>query len=255
MKQLDHIVITVRSLGEACASFARAGFTVTPGGRHEALPTENALIPFADGTYLELLATRDPTTRDELRSLASGAGWSRHLRGVSAIARRFLPSLAGEDGVVDWSLRSSGLLREAAHLRSHGQAAAGPLAMSRERPDGEKLAWSLLLPESRVLPFWIEDRTPRERRVPAVGATHANGATGIAMVRISAASVPMTALALGDVLGVVPATSTAGAAELLMDGWRVEVVAGEREGACAVGVRGYEGLTQELESLGVMAAS
>src|SRR5689334_12517218 len=222
--QLDHIVITVRSLEEACASFARDGFTVTRGGRHEDLPTENALVPFADGTYLELLATRDPATRDELKSLASGPGWSRHLRGVSAVGRRFLPSLAGEDGVVDWSLRSPGLLREASHLRSRAQPAAGPVDMSRERPDGERLAWSLLLPESRVLPFWIEDRTPRERRVPADGAVHSNGATGIAVIRVGATNIPMTALALGDVLGVVPATSVDGRTVLLMEGWRIEVV-------------------------------
>jgi hypothetical protein len=253
VKQLDHIVIAFPSVEVARASFTRAGFTVTPGGRHEDLPTENALVPFADGTYLELLATCDPAVREEWRSLAAAAGLARHLRGVSAIARRFMPSLAGDDGVVDWSLRSNGLRREAARLRACSQAAAGPVNMSRERPDGERLAWSLLLPESRVLPFWIEDRTPRERRVPASGAAHANGASGIAVVRVSAASVPLTALALGDLLGVVPATSAAGDTMLLMEGWRLEVVPGAREGACGVGLSGCAELPEELRALGVFA--
>src|SRR5215471_9075151 len=102
--RLDHVVVVVSSLAEAARSFAAAGFTVTPGGRHDAIPTENALIAFADGSYLELLAAREASTRDELRTLHAGRGWERHLKGVSAIARRFLPGLAGADGVADWVL-------------------------------------------------------------------------------------------------------------------------------------------------------
>lgn len=254
MKQIDHIVIAVPSLGSARASFSRAGFHVALGGRHEELSTENALVTFSDGGYLELLAARDPAAREEWRTLAAGPGWARHLRGVSAIARRFLPSLAGADGVADWCLRSASLREQAATLRSCGQAAAGPLGMSRERPDGERLAWSLLLPESRELPFWIEDRTPRERRVAASGAPHPNGATGIASVRVGAKSVPLTALALGDVLGAVPGTSAAGGTALPMEGWRVEVVPGAREGACGVGLRGCAELPDELRALRVFSA-
>ena len=89
--RLDHVVIVVTSLADATAAFTAAGFTVTPGGKHDAIPTENALIGFADGGYLELLATRDPDTRDQLRALRAGAGWERHVKSVSAIARRFLP--------------------------------------------------------------------------------------------------------------------------------------------------------------------
>src|SRR5215472_18245097 len=100
--RLDHVVVVVSSLAEATRSFAAAGFTVTPGGRHDAIPTENALVAFADGSYLELLAARDTSTRDELRALRVGKGWKRHLKGVSAIARRFLPSLCLADGVADW---------------------------------------------------------------------------------------------------------------------------------------------------------
>src|SRR5262245_25569131 len=97
--RLDHVVAVVSSLAEATRAFDAAGFTVTAGGRHDAIPTENALVAFADGSYLELLAARDPATRDELRALRPGAGWERHLKGVSAAARRFLPLLAGLDGV------------------------------------------------------------------------------------------------------------------------------------------------------------
>lgn len=254
MKQIDHIVIAVSSLESARASFTRAGFQVALGGRHEELSTENALVAFADGSYLELLAARDPAAREEWRALAAGPGWARHLRGVSAIARRFLPSLAGADGVADWCLRSAGLRADATRLRACGQPAAGPVAMARERPDGERLAWSLLLPESRVFPFWIEDRTPRERRIPAMHSPHPNGARGIAAVRLRAPGVPMSALALGDVLGMLPASDAVGATRLEADGWTIEIEEGDAKGADRVSVRGCDELPDSIRAMGVIAA-
>ena len=252
LPSIDHAVLAVSSLAGAVEAFEAAGFTVMPGGRHGELPTENAIVPFADGSYLELLAARDPVTREDWRSLSTGPGWSRHLRGVSAIARRFLPSMAAEDGVVDWCLRSGDLMRDAARLRRLGHVAAGPVAMQRERPDGERLAWSLLLPESRLLPFWIAARTPRERRVPALPGPHANGARGIASVRIRASVVPMAALALGDAFDVLPAADPTGVTRLDLGRWRIELVPGEREGPDAVAVRGCAGLPDTVRALGVL---
>ena len=86
--RLDHVVVVVTSLAEAERDFGAAGFTVLAGGRHDALPTENALVCFADGTYLELLAARDPATRDELRALRASDGWERiDARGAAEIGR------------------------------------------------------------------------------------------------------------------------------------------------------------------------
>ena len=250
--QLDHVVVVVSSLTEAATRFGTAGFTVMPGGRHDAIPTENALVAFADGSYLELLATRDPTTRDELRALrASGPGWERHLKGVSAVARRFLPALAGTDGVADWALRGAALGGRAAALRALGVRASGPVTMARERPDRARLAWDLLLPESSLHPFWIADRTPRDLRVPGGAATeHANGATGIAAVRVRTPSVPDGALALGEVLGTVPRVR-GGVSTLELERLRVELVDGEPEGACAVLLTGCAPLSDAVTALGV----
>ena len=252
--RLDHVVIMVSSLADATALFSSAGFTVTPGGRHDATPTENAVVAFADGSYLELLATRDPATRGELRALRAGPGWERHLKGVSAIARRFLPALAGADGVADWALRGDSLARRAAALRALGVKASGPVAMARERPDGVRLQWELLLPESRLHAFWIADRTPRDQRVPggAPATVHANGAIGIAEVRLRAPSVPTAALELGESLGTVPRVR-AGVTTLVLDGVRLEVVDGEPEGACGVALAGCATLPVALTALGVTA--
>ena len=114
--RFDHAVVVVSSLEQATHEFTVAGFTVIPGGQHDVLPTENALVCFADGSYLELLATRNPATRDELRALRASDAWERHLRGVSAVARRFLPRLAGADGVADWVLNAGSLTQSAARF-------------------------------------------------------------------------------------------------------------------------------------------
>ena len=253
--RFDHAVVVVPSLAEAEREFAAAGFTVLPGGRHDILPTENALVCFADGSYLELLATREPATRAELRTLRAGDGWERHLRGVSAVARRFLPNLAGADGVADWVLHADSLARPAAQLRALGLAASGPVRMSRECADGHRLEWELLLPESRLLPFWIADRTPRGRRVPsdAGSTTHANGARGVSAVWVRAAVVPTTALALGAALAAMPRVGAAGSSLLDLGSWRVEIVAGTPEGACAVTLTACAPLPDALLAWGVHA--
>ncbi len=251
--RFDHVVIVVQSLAEATGEFTRAGFTVLPGGRHDVLPTENALVCFADGGYLELLALRDPSTRDELRALRASDGWERHLRGVSAVARRLLPRLAGADGVSDWVLHADSLARPAARLRSLGLVASGPVRMRRERPGGDTLEWELLLPDSPLHPYWIADRTPRERRVPrdTRSTTHANGASGVSVVRVRAPIVPTAALELGDALGAVPGVRADGATALDFGGWRVELVPGEPAGACAATLRDCGPLPELLRGWGV----
>lgn len=250
--QLDHVVVVVSSLAEATAAFVAAGFTVAPGGQHDAIPTENALVGFADGSYLELLAAREAGTRTELRALRASERWERHLKGVSAIARRFLPGLAGADGVADWVLCASALAPRAAALRAVNVKAAGPVRMSRQRADGERLEWDLLLPESALHPFWIADRTPRERRVPggAVATTHANGARGIAAVRVRTPGVALAALELGETLGVVPRAGAHGPA-LGLPGFQVELVEGEPAGACGVRLAGCAALTAAIRALGI----
>ena len=58
---IDHVAIVVNDLESAIASYMRAGFTVVRGGKHP-IGTHNALIAFADGSYLELIAFLKPNT-------------------------------------------------------------------------------------------------------------------------------------------------------------------------------------------------
>jgi len=191
----DHLVVAVPSLAEAIATARAAGFTVLPGGRHAELPTENALIAFADGGYLELLAARTAMSRVAARRLVRGPEWRAWRPRLDAIGRRFLPHL-GRTGVCDLVLRGADLGAFAATARSRGIAAEGPLAMGRERPDGRVIAWELLVPDSFELPFLIADVSPREWRVPhdRDATTHPNGATGVATVSVR----------VRDIAGAIP---------------------------------------------------
>jgi hypothetical protein len=66
----DHLVILVEALEAAVAGYEELGFRVSPGGEHADGLTRNALVPFADGTYLELVWFVDPADRRD-----SAWGW------------------------------------------------------------------------------------------------------------------------------------------------------------------------------------
>jgi hypothetical protein len=168
---IDHVVVVVRDLDAASADAARAGFTVTPGGEHASGVTYNALIPFVDGSYVELIAFREPDQRQESQP------------------HKWWPRLWKGEGLVDFALLSPDLATEAEEITRRGLSVPAPLENGRLRPDGERLAWRAVQTQETVgesgLPFIIEDVTPRSLRVATDEATtHRNGATGIAGVTV-----------------------------------------------------------------------
>ncbi len=162
LRMLDHVVLVVRDLAEASAEHARRGFTVTPGGEHADGLTHNALVAFADGSYLELIAFRDlDRARDH--------PWHRY---------------GATGGLADFALLSDDVDADAAALVD--LVVRKPTDGGRVRPDGVRLAWRstrLVHP----LPFLIQDVTPRALRVPSgAAARHANAVTGIETVVVGA---------------------------------------------------------------------
>lgn len=238
--RFDHLVVAVPALAEAVAVAEAAGFTVLRGGRHAELPTENALIVFADGGYLELLAARSAMARAVARRLVRGPEWRTWQPRMDAIGRRFLPHLA-RTGVCDFVFRASGLADLAAAARTRGLASEGPLAMGRERPDGRRLAWELLLPETFELPFMIDDTTPREWRVPQdpTATRHANGATGVGSVTVHVESIAAAHQRWSAWSGEPVVTPTSSPTlGLGTDDVRVRFVLGQPGGACSATLRG-----------------
>lgn len=169
-RQIDHIVIISADLDAAIANATEAGFTVIPGGTHGDGRTHNALVSFADGAYIELIAPTSGT------SIAGDHRW--------------FPRLREGGGLVDYCLLGDDLHTEIRQIGERGISYPEPAPMERKRPDGEVLKWTLSTPPGKVgetgWPFLIEDVTPRELRVPgsASETRHANGATGIAGITI-----------------------------------------------------------------------
>ena len=74
---LDHIVIAVHDLDAAVADYRALGFQVAIGGRHPGRTSHNALVVFADGAYLEIIAwtARRPKSAGTARCATMAKGW------------------------------------------------------------------------------------------------------------------------------------------------------------------------------------
>lgn len=158
---IDHLVILVRNLDDAIGSYERLGFQVARGGEHPG-GTHNALVGFANGTYLELIAFQEPEKPHDHR-------WYAYLE------------LGG--GLVDFALGTANVEVELERLHRKKLDYRGPMPGARKRPDGQEIAWRMAWPpaeRSGDLPFLIDDITPRDLRVPSGDAAkHQNGVTGV----------------------------------------------------------------------------
>jgi catechol 2,3-dioxygenase-like lactoylglutathione lyase family enzyme len=162
---LDHIVIAVADLDRAMADYHALGFQVLPGGQHPGRTSHNALVVFADGAYLELIAWRAPAPDER---------WYRTL------------SAHGE-GLVDYALLPADTAQALAEARARGlHTLTGPLDGGRLRPDGAQLRWQTARHATPDVPFLCGDVTPRALRVPEGSVRqHPNGAQGVAEVTVA----------------------------------------------------------------------
>jgi catechol 2,3-dioxygenase-like lactoylglutathione lyase family enzyme len=155
---IDHVVVLVDDLDSAVADYTALGFAVARGGRHPR-GTHNALVGFADGSYLELLAFYEPTSGHRW--------WATQQRG---------------GGLVDFCMATDDLHADIAAFRKAGVQMSDVFPLSRQRPDGYMVRWVLSVPGdafNRAVPFLIQDETPRDERLPSQ-RRHPNGVTGVA---------------------------------------------------------------------------
>jgi catechol 2,3-dioxygenase-like lactoylglutathione lyase family enzyme len=231
LTRLDHLVILVSDLDLAAADYERLGFAVTSGGEHADGLTRNALVPFGDGSYFELVTFLNP--EDPTDNIW---GW-----------RGFLP----REGLIDYCVASDDLESDVRRLQSLGFGVDGPDDGGRRLPDGLEIRWrsARMRQEDRLLPFMIEDLTPRELRVPGgPAAEHPNGATGIARLELSAPDVEEAAASLSMLL------ETDTGASLQLGAGMLSPVATEKEdaappGPLAVELAGEAGISLELNPL------
>jgi catechol 2,3-dioxygenase-like lactoylglutathione lyase family enzyme len=165
IKGIDHFVVVVPELEAAIKSYGELGFTVIRGGKHN-IGTHNALIAFADGSYIELIAFLAPV---------AGHPW--------------YDAMSKSGGIVDFCAQTDDLTADVAIFRRAGIAISDPNGMTRDRPDGYHLSWVLSIPNAPFngsVPFLIKDETPRDERVPRE-RTHRNGVSGLANLTIAVA--------------------------------------------------------------------
>jgi len=171
IRAIDHIVILVNGLDAAIADYRALGFNVMPGGEHTGGATHNALVIFADDSYLELIA---------FKRAEPGHRWWRHVE-------------VGE-GLVDFALLPGAIEEDVAAARARGLALPDPAPGGRLRPDGQRVAWQIVAPPTDDLPFLCGDVTPRPLRVPQGEARrHPNGAIGTAAVVVAVSDLAASA--------------------------------------------------------------
>ncbi|MFC7068718.1 VOC family protein [Halobaculum lipolyticum] len=149
--QVDHVTVAGRSLDRLVDAFEAAGFPVEYGGTHSNGVTHMAIVGFRDGSYVELIST--------MESGAASPWWDDAIR--------------GDGGPCAWAVGVDDISATTAALADRGVRVDGPAAYERTREDGTLVEWDLTYlgdgDPGSSLPFLIEDRTPRERRVRPTG--------------------------------------------------------------------------------------
>ena len=206
---IDHIVIAVGSLAQAIETWRGLGFSVVEGGKHP-YGSYNALIGFADGSYIELLGFYEESPAHPWWSLL-------HERG---------------GGLIDFCLATDDIRADHGAFRALGVECSELIEGGRARPDGYEVKWINNKVEGDwqgFIPFIIEDVTPRAERLPRQTA-HANGVTGIDSISFATPDVARYAGVMAAVTGAAGEPTrddelAAGGLRLAVGGHRLEYLA------------------------------
>ena len=170
--QLDHVVLLIPyDTLKNPPSWITDNFTLSPGGKHGDNKTENRLVLFSDGTYLELISfiDDDPEKR-------KGHWWDKPF------------------GVVDFSLTSADKLDyeglvDRLDKSGTGVSFAQPKQGGRVT-NGNEIKWEVTFPTSVPrghVPFFCEDVTDRSLRVPIDKENTSHPCKALGMAGITAA--------------------------------------------------------------------
>jgi hypothetical protein len=126
--------------------------------------THMSVLGFDDGSYVELISTRDEGEKSPL--------WGDYI--------------SDDAGVCAWAVEADDVAGEVSRLSAKGLTVSGPVYMNRRRPDGRTAEWDLAFvganePGSKF-PFIIKDRTARELRVEPARSVSGTELTGIGKV-------------------------------------------------------------------------
>ena len=155
---IDHLVIATPDLEATIDTWRGLGFSVVEGGRHP-YGSYNALVGFADGSYLELLGFYEEAPAHPWWGLLEAYG----------------------GGLVDFCMATDDIRADCDKLAAAGVSVSDLHEGGRARPDGYEVKWINNKVEGDFqgrIPFIIEDVTPRAERLPSQ-RSHENGVSGI----------------------------------------------------------------------------
>lgn len=197
---LDHIVLLVpHDRLVSLPAWVTDAFTVLTGGRHADGVTENKLILFQDGVYIEIIAFV-PGKEEERKSHKWGSRLEGHIVDWATTLRGSSP-LAAEEGKEGSRLEPEDafrIIQERVKAAETGIEYSDLVPGGRITPAGTELKWSTSSPafsQTRSadgfiggeLPFWCLDRTPRPLRVPhhiPQNVEHPSQASGVHAVSV-----------------------------------------------------------------------
>ena len=169
--RIDHVTVAGSSLKQLQANLAAVGIESVYGGPHGNGATEMALVSFADGSYLELIAPQAKASPQALEHQP----WAKFMK--------------ADGGPCAWAVREKDLGAEVARLRAAGVPVGAPARNGRRRPDGVRLDWETVQvgaePNGTFFPFLIHDFTPREQRAFPQGKPVNRDFSGVTRVVIA----------------------------------------------------------------------
>lgn len=184
-RAFDHVVLAVRDLARAAASYERLGFTLTPRAAHEdRMGTSNRLAQFEARNFIELLEVDRPDKLAPHDFAASPPFFSFGEHNRRAVAQG--------DGLSTLVFAGDDARADIARFQAAGVPTFAPFEFERlgKLPDGSEvtLGFSLAFTQSPAMPevafFVCENRAPQAFWKPEYQA-HANGARGIAAVYLA----------------------------------------------------------------------
>jgi len=252
---VDHVSVCGSDLARMQRAFAEAGLVTDYGGPHANSYTQMALLGFEDGSYIELIAPREGA------KVPNQGQWAA--------------KISGNAGPCAWAINSRHLAADLERLKQRGIRVDASAYGNRKKPDGTLIEWDTAAVGSgeagSMLPFIIQDRTPRSLRVQPSKSLAGTGLIGIARVLIAVRDLDKSAVLfrkaygwpaplveahpeLGARLGYFPETPVVLAAASDPKSWVARRLADVGEGPAAYIIRtGDFTATQEHFSLGTSA--
>lgn len=169
--RIDHVTIAGRRLDALESDFAALGLGTVYGGVHSNGITHMSVLGFDDGSYVELISTREEEKQSPL--------WGGYI--------------TGDAGICAWAVEADDVAAEVSRLSARGVPVSGPLYMNRQRPDGKTAEWDLAFVGAHEpgakFPFIIRDRTPRELRVAPTKSVSGSELTGVGKVLLGVSDI------------------------------------------------------------------